>query len=41
LTLLGVSGRFAGVPISVKSFGSFSAILSGTGTVAALAASAP
>ena len=37
-TLSGLSRRLAGVPISVKSFGSLSATLSGTGSVAALSA---
>ncbi len=40
-TLSGVSSRFAGVPISVKSLGSLSATFSGTGTLAAFSASAP
>ncbi len=40
-TLLGVSRRLAGVPISVKSFGSLSVTLSGTGSAAAWAASTP
>jgi len=40
-TLSGVSSRFAGVPISVKSFGSLSGTLSGTGSLAAFSASAP
>src|SRR4029077_11810107 len=35
------SRRFAGVPIKVKSFGSLSAIVSGTGRVAAFSARAP
>src|SRR5258708_22164350 len=39
LTLSGVSSRLAGVPIRVKSFGSFSAKLSGVGTGRAAAAS--
>ncbi len=40
-TLLGVSSRLAGVPISVKSFGSLRVTSVGTGSVAALSASAP
>jgi hypothetical protein len=40
LTLSGASSRLAGVPIRVKSFGSFSATLSGAGTGRAAAASA-
>ena len=39
LTLSGVSSRLAEVPIRVKSFGSFSATLSGAGTGRAAAAS--
>ena len=39
LTLSGVSNRLAGVPIRVKSFGSFSTKLSGVGTGRAAAAS--
>ena len=41
LTFAGRSSRFAGVPISLKSFGSLSATLSGTGMRAASAASSP
>ena len=40
-TLSGVSMRLAGVPISVKSFGSLSATFSGTGSFAAASASSP
>jgi hypothetical protein len=40
-TFAGVSSRLAGVPISVKSFGSLSLICAGTGSFAALSASAP
>ena len=41
LTLAGVSSRLAGVPMSLKSFGSLSATFSGTGSPAAFAASSP
>ncbi len=41
LTFAGVSSRFAGVPIKVKSFGSLSATSEGTGSFAALSTSAP
>jgi hypothetical protein len=41
LTFAGVSSRLAGVPISVKSFGSLSVTCAGTGSFAALSASAP
>jgi len=40
-TFAGVSSRFAGVPISLKSLGSLSATFSGTGSLAACSASAP
>ncbi len=40
-TLSGVSRRLAGVPMSVKSLGSFSATLSGTGNFAAASTRAP
>src|SRR3989454_4678060 len=40
-TLSGVSRRFAGVPINVKSFGSLSGTLSGTGSLAAFSAREP
>ena len=40
-TFAGVSSRLAGVPISLKSFGSLSATCAGTGSVAAFSASAP
>ena len=41
LTLSWLSRRLAGVPISLKSFGSLSATWSGTGKVAALSTRAP
>ena len=40
-TLLGVSRRWAGVPMSLKSFGSLSVTFSGTGSAAARSASSP
>ena len=40
-TFAGVSRRLAGVPISLKSFGSFSATCFGTGSFAAFSANAP
>ena len=40
-TLAGVSRRFAGVPMSLKSLGSLRATLPGTGSVAAMSTSAP
>src|SRR5262245_11115330 len=41
LTLSGASRRLADVPISLKSFGSLSGMLRGSGSAAALSASAP
>src|SRR3989442_8626170 len=40
-TLLGASSRLAGVPISVKSFGSLRVTSAGTGTFAAASARSP
>src|SRR5262245_63275513 len=40
-TFAGVSSRLAGVPISLKSFGSFKATCAGTGSRAAFSARAP
>ena len=40
-TFAGVSSRFAGVPINLKSFGSLRVTCAGTGSLAALSASAP